>query len=114
MITTRNALREDAPARSSVDIRSYHESREQAMRNASKISNIAGAQMVKPKVVAGGDTVSFLSSNVACRCAWRIGFTPHRYIQLGGYRVQGRTEDGAARLKADAACARTGRRRPHR
>ena len=34
-------------------------------------------------------------------CA-HIGFTPQAVHQLGGYRVQGRSEEGAARLKADA------------
>jgi 3-methyl-2-oxobutanoate hydroxymethyltransferase len=31
-----------------------------------------------------------------------IGFTPQSVHQLGGYRVQGRTEDAAARLLEDA------------
>ena len=34
-------------------------------------------------------------------CA-HIGLTPQAVHQLGGYRVQGRSEEGAARLKADA------------
>ncbi|MBX3680683.1 3-methyl-2-oxobutanoate hydroxymethyltransferase [Cognatazoarcus halotolerans] len=80
---------------------SYHESREQAMRNAACLM-AAGAQMVK---LEGGafmaDTVSFLVERGVPVCA-HIGLTPQSVHQLGGYRVQGRTDDGAARLKSDA------------
>ena len=80
---------------------SYQESREQAMRNAARLM-AAGAQMVK---LEGGafmaDTIHFLVDRGVPVCA-HIGLTPQSVHQLGGYRVQGRTEDGAARLKADA------------
>ena len=80
---------------------SYHEGREQAMRNAARLM-AAGAQMVK---LEGGDymadTAHFLVERGVPVCA-HIGLTPQSVHQLGGYRVQGRTEDGAARLKADA------------
>lgn len=80
---------------------SYHENREQAMRNAARLM-AAGAQMVK---LEGGafmaDTVRFLVERGVPVCA-HIGLTPQSVHQLGGYRVQGRTEDGAARLKSDA------------
>ena len=46
------------------------------------------------------DTIHFLVERGVPVCA-HIGLTPQSKIQLGGYRVQGRTEDGAARLKAD-------------
>lgn len=80
---------------------SYHESREQAMRNAARLM-AAGAQMVK---LEGGefmaDTVRFLVERGVPVCA-HIGLTPQSVHQLGGYRVQGRSDEGAARLKADA------------
>jgi 3-methyl-2-oxobutanoate hydroxymethyltransferase len=79
----------------------YHENREQAMRNAARLM-AAGAQMVK---LEGGafmaDTIRFLVERGVPVCA-HIGLTPQSVHQLGGYRVQGRSEEGAARLKADA------------
>jgi 3-methyl-2-oxobutanoate hydroxymethyltransferase len=80
---------------------SYQESPQQAMRNAARLM-AAGAQMVK---LEGGEymaeTVRFLVERGVPVCA-HIGLTPQSVHQLGGYRVQGRGEDGAARLKADA------------
>ena len=62
----------------------------------------AGAQMVK---IEGGaemaDTVRFCSVRGIPVCA-HIGLLPQSVHQLGGYRVQGKDEAGAARLKADA------------
>ena len=79
----------------------YHESPEQAMRNAATLM-AAGAQMVK---LEGGEfmaeTIRFLVERGVPVCA-HIGLTPQSVNQLGGYRVQGRTEEGAARLKLDA------------
>ncbi|KAI5912734.1 3-methyl-2-oxobutanoate hydroxymethyltransferase [Thauera sp. 2A1] len=80
---------------------SYHENREQAMRSAARLM-AAGAQMVK---LEGGEfmaeTIHFLVERGVPVCA-HIGLTPQSVHQLGGYRVQGRSEEGAARLKADA------------
>ena len=80
----------------------YHESPAQALRNAARLL-AAGAQMVK---LEGGafmaETVRFLVERGVPVCA-HIGLTPQSVHQLGGYRVQGRSETGAAQLKADAA-----------
>jgi 3-methyl-2-oxobutanoate hydroxymethyltransferase len=80
---------------------SYQEGPAQAMRNAARLM-AAGAQMVK---IEGGahlaETVHFLVQRGVPVCA-HIGLTPQSVHQLGGYRVQGRSEDGAAQLKADA------------
>ncbi|BAL25748.1 3-methyl-2-oxobutanoate hydroxymethyltransferase [Azoarcus sp. KH32C] len=80
---------------------SYQESPTQALRNASRLM-AAGAQMVK---LEGGafmaETIHFLVERGIPVCA-HIGLTPQSVHQLGGYRVQGRSEEGAARLKADA------------
>ncbi|WP_153161723.1 3-methyl-2-oxobutanoate hydroxymethyltransferase [Zoogloea sp. 1C4] len=80
---------------------SYAESPEQAMRNAVRLM-AAGAQMVK---LEGGafmaETVRFLVERGVPVCA-HIGLTPQSVHQLGGYRVQGKSDAGAAVLKADA------------
>jgi len=80
---------------------SYHEGREQAMRNAAKLM-AAGAQMVK---LEGGEfiaeTVHFLVERGVPVCA-HIGLTPQAVHQLGGYRIQGRDPEAATRLKVDA------------
>lgn len=62
----------------------------------------AGAQMVK---LEGGawliDTVRFLTDRAVPVCA-HLGLTPQSVHQLGGYKVQGKTIEGAEQLKADA------------
>lgn len=79
----------------------YHEGKDQAIRNAGRLL-AAGAEMVK---IEGGavlaDTVDFLVQRGVPVCA-HIGLMPQAVHALGGYRVQGRDEASAARLKADA------------
>jgi 3-methyl-2-oxobutanoate hydroxymethyltransferase len=81
---------------------SYHESKEQALRNAVRLL-AAGAEMVK---LEGGavmaETTHFLVERGIPVCA-HIGLTPQSVHALGGYRVQGRGEVESARMKADAA-----------
>jgi 3-methyl-2-oxobutanoate hydroxymethyltransferase len=80
---------------------SYQESKELAMRNAVRLL-AAGAEMVK---LEGGEvmaeTVHFLIERGVPVCA-HIGLTPQSVHALGGYRVQGRGEEGAARMKREA------------
>lgn len=80
---------------------SFQESPQLAYRNAVELMQ-AGAQMVK---LEGGEfmaeTVRFLVERGVPVCA-HIGLTPQAVHQLGGYRVQGRSDEGAAILKADA------------
>ena len=80
---------------------SFQESPEQAFRNSVRML-AAGAQMVK---LEGGatmaETTRFLVERGIPVCA-HIGLTPQSVNTLGGYRVQGKSEDGAARLLADA------------
>lgn len=80
---------------------SYQESPQRAFRN-SAVLMAAGAQMVK---LEGGsemaETTRFLTARGVPVCA-HIGLTPQSVHQLGGYRVQGRDDSGAARLLADA------------
>ena len=79
----------------------YHESKEQAIRNAGRLL-AAGAEMVK---LEGGEvmaeTVRFMVERGVAVCA-HIGLTPQSVHALGGYRVQGRTEESAARMRRDA------------
>jgi 3-methyl-2-oxobutanoate hydroxymethyltransferase len=79
----------------------YQESKEQAIRNACALL-AAGAEMVKLEGGAAmAETVHFLVERGLPVCA-HIGLTPQSVHALGGYRVQGRDESGAARMKADA------------
>ncbi len=80
---------------------SYQESKEQAFRNAA-LAMAEGAQMVK---LEGGalmvETTGFLVERGIPVCA-HIGLTPQSVNTFGGYRVQGRGDDAASRLVADA------------
>lgn len=74
---------------------------EAAFQNAVQLMQ-AGAQMVK---LEGGawlaSTVKFLTERAVPVCA-HIGLTPQSVHQLGGYKVQGKTDEAADLLKADA------------
>ena len=80
---------------------SYQESAEQAMRSATVLMQ-AGAHMVK--LEGGGWTapiVRFLVERGIPVCA-HLGLTPQTVHALGGYRVQGKTEDAARTLRKEA------------
>ncbi|MDP1956302.1 MAG: 3-methyl-2-oxobutanoate hydroxymethyltransferase [Polaromonas sp.] len=80
---------------------SYHESKEQALRSAAVLMQ-AGAHMVK--LEGGGwttETVQFLVARGIPVCA-HLGLTPQTVHALGGYRVQGRTDEAAALLMVQA------------
>jgi 3-methyl-2-oxobutanoate hydroxymethyltransferase len=74
---------------------------ESAFKNAVQLIQ-AGAHMVK---LEGGDwlieTVRFLTDRAVPVCA-HLGLTPQSVHQLGGYKVQGKTAQGAEQMKADA------------
>jgi 3-methyl-2-oxobutanoate hydroxymethyltransferase len=80
---------------------SYQRSREQAYTSAARLM-AAGAQAVK---LEGGrpmlDTVRFLVERGVPVCG-HVGLTPQSVHQLGGYRVQGKGDDGAQRVLDDA------------
>ncbi len=80
---------------------SFQESPQKAFANA-VVLMAAGAQMVK---VEGGvnmaETTAFLTSRGIPVCA-HVGLTPQSVHQLGGYRVQGKEESGAAKLLREA------------
>ena len=74
---------------------------EQALENAATLMR-AGAQVIK---LEGGEvmaeTIYHLSSRGIPVCA-HIGLLPQSVNKLGGYRFQGKTEDAADLLRADA------------
>lgn len=80
---------------------SYQLSPEQAWRNAARLM-AAGAHMVK---LEGGEvmveTVRFLVERGIPVCG-HLGLTPQSVHQLGGYRVQGKSEQEAQQLLANA------------
>ena len=81
---------------------SYHESPEQALRSAVVLMQ-AGAHMVK--LEGGGWTteiVRFLVERGIPVCA-HLGLTPQTVHALGGYRVQGKTDESAAQLRREAS-----------
>ena len=80
---------------------SYQISPEQAFENAARIMT-AGAHMVK---IEGGqimaDTIRFLTQRGIPVCA-HIGLTPQSIHQLGGYKLQGNSQQSAQQLLEDA------------
>lgn len=80
---------------------SYQQGATQAMASATLLMQV-GAHMVK--LEGGGWTteiVRYLTERGIPVCA-HLGLTPQSVYALGGYRVQGKTEDQARRLHADA------------
>lgn len=81
---------------------SYQVSKEQAIASAVALMS-AGAQMVK--LEGGGwvaETARFLVERGVPVCG-HLGLTPQTVSSLGGFRVQGRTDEAAARLREDSA-----------
>jgi 3-methyl-2-oxobutanoate hydroxymethyltransferase len=80
----------------------YHTSTAEAQRNAARFIQEAGAQAIK---LEGGVTVADkVSAIFGCGIPvmGHIGLTPQSINQLGGYKIQGRTEEAARRLLEDA------------
>jgi len=81
---------------------SYQESKEQAFRTASRILAETGCAGVK---LEGGaelaDTVEFLSQRGIPVMA-HIGLMPQQVNTMGGFKSQGRGDDAAAKVLADA------------
>jgi len=80
---------------------SYHSSKEEAWKSSAALVK-AGAHMVK--LEGGGwtpETVRFISERGIPVCA-HLGFTPQTVNSLGGFKVQGRDEAGAARIKRES------------
>ena len=80
----------------------YHVSIEDALRNAARFIQEAGAQAVK---LEGGVTVAEKVRRIV-ECGipvmGHIGLTPQSVHQFGGFKVQGKTPEAASRLLEDA------------
>jgi len=80
----------------------YHVSVDDALRNAARFIQEAGAQAVK---LEGGVTVAEKVRRVV-ECGipvmGHIGLTPQSIHQFGGFKVQGRTPEAAIRMIEDA------------
>jgi 3-methyl-2-oxobutanoate hydroxymethyltransferase len=80
----------------------YHLSTEQAIANAGRFVQEGGADAVKLEGgVAVAEQVRALVE-VGIPVLGHIGLTPQHVHQIGGYKVQGRSEADAERLLADA------------
>ena len=80
---------------------SSYDNPEQAYTNAKRLIE-AGAHMVK--LEGGGAMIEIARHLVGHHipvCA-HLGFTPQSVEQLGGYKIQGKTEDSAKRITLDA------------
>jgi len=80
----------------------YHTTVSDALRNAARFIQEAGAQAVK---LEGGVVVAETVKRIVdcgIPVMGHIGLTPQSIHQLGGHRVQGRTSEAAERLFADA------------
>jgi 3-methyl-2-oxobutanoate hydroxymethyltransferase len=81
---------------------SYEEGREQAFRNAARVMKETNAGAIK---VEGGEhmaeTVAFLARR-GIPVMGHVGLTPQAVNTMGGFRVQGHSEEGQKLLEADA------------
>lgn len=80
----------------------YGASRELTLTNAAKIMQLGGAQAVKLEGGAeiAADVEALVKAGIPVM--GHIGLTPQSVHQLGGYKVQGKTEKDAQRLMDDA------------
>lgn len=83
---------------------SFQISPEETLRNAGRVLKETGAEAVK---LEGGDDSAADHVRKLTRAGiavmGHIGLTPQSVHAIGGYRVQGRDDAGAARLRAEAA-----------
>lgn len=82
---------------------SYQVSDEEAVRNSGRLIAEGGAHSVK--LEGGSSSASAIKRIVAAGIPvmGHIGLTPQRVHQLGGFKVQGKTEDARQRLIDDAS-----------
>ena len=81
---------------------SYQASDEEAVRNAGRFVKEAGCEAVK--VEGGEEIVPRIKAivNAGIPVLGHVGLTPQSINKLGGYRVQGKEADSAARILTDA------------
>jgi len=81
---------------------SYHGSREEAVKNAGRFLKEAGASAIK---IEGGAEVEGLiraMTRADIPVMAHIGLTPQAIHRMGGFKVQGRSEEAAKRLLEEA------------
>ncbi|MFC1988156.1 3-methyl-2-oxobutanoate hydroxymethyltransferase [Chloroflexota bacterium] len=80
----------------------YHVSIDDALRNAARFIQEAGAQAVK--LEGGVNVADKVRRIVECGIPvmGHIGLTPQSINQLGGYKIQGKTPEAATRMLKDA------------
>lgn len=81
----------------------YQVSPEEALRNAGRALKEAGVHAVK--IEGGGERMCEVVSRLVTAgipVMGHVGLTPQSVHALGGYRVQGRTDEGAKRLMVEA------------
>ncbi len=80
----------------------YHTSVEEALKNAARFIQEAGAQAIK---LEGGVTVAEKARRIV-ECGipvmGHLGLTPQSIHQIGGYKIQGRTPEAAVKMLKDA------------
>ena len=81
---------------------SYQASRENAILNAGRLLKEGGAQAVKLEGGTRSASTVRRIVEVGIPVMGHIGLTPQSVNQMGGYRVRGKTEQGAERLIEDA------------
>lgn len=81
---------------------SYQVSREEGTRNAIRLLQVGGAAAVK--IEGGGPTIELTAhlTQIGVPVMAHIGLTPQSVHQLGGFKVQGRSDDAANRLPDEA------------
>jgi len=103
MVLHTAAVRRGAPDRvvvADLPFLSFRQGREVAVRAAGILMQ-AGATAVKLEGVAGHEDVIAHLVGSGIPVMGHLGLTPQSVNQLGGYRLQGRSEANAARLLAD-------------
>src|SRR5499433_143087 len=81
---------------------SYHGSPDRAIKTAIRFVKEAGAEAVKIEGGAARAEVIKAIAGAEVPIMGHIGLTPQSYLRMGGYRVQGKSMDGARDLIEDA------------
>jgi len=81
---------------------SYQVSIEEAVRNAGRLIKEAGAHAVK--LEGGREILSHVKAITEAEIPviGHLGLTPQAFLRMGGYRLQGKTEEQAKRIIEDA------------
>lgn len=80
----------------------YHESPEEAVRNAVRMMREGGVEAVK--LEGGAEIVNVVRklTQVGIPVMAHVGLLPQRHAALSGYKVQGRSSEGARKVVRDA------------